>query len=278
MSASVVRFAVWAIAATFMLVPLGARAEAPPPAEAPPAAIEEAVPQPDGEVVDEEAAPPSTPSALGSEQAGADLGETEQAPAGTVSPSAAPVAAPTVPSGGSARRVQTRTATISIRSFTPAPTLEQAVARISELGGYVQSSDVGRVEMRVPMPSIDAAIEALREVGEVVDEQVSGEDVTLEIVTAEARIQELESSRLRVTKMLAFSANVADSLAIEKDLQEVTNQLEAQQGRLRYLNTRASWAPLTVLVSMKARPRVERPNKRRPFAWVGQYGLDHLLD
>jgi hypothetical protein len=155
--------------------------------------------------------------------------------------------------------------------------MDRAVDALEALGAYIQESRTGWASLRVPADRLDAAVEALRGVGEVVREDRTLEDVTLEIVTLEARMRELEASRRRIQGMLAVAATVSDTLAVERTLQQVTSDLEAQQGRHRFLLDRVEFAPLELEVSMKARPAPVRPSNRPPFPWVREYGLEAVL-
>jgi hypothetical protein len=178
------------------------------------------------------------------------------------------------PAGG---RAALRQASVGIRSFEPEQTMAAAVQLLLALDAYVQESETGRAEFRVPADHFDAALAALRQVGEVVREDVTSEDVTLEIVTLEARIQELEASRRRVQGMLEQATTVQDSLDVERTLREVTDELETQQGRLRFVRQRVELSPLSLAVSMKERPTVRMPRERQPFRWVESYGLHEVL-
>ena len=178
---------------------------------------------------------------------------------------------------GSDQRVNIRTASVTIRSFVPEETMAAAVALVVEFGGHVHTSAKGIARMRIPLAHFDDALRAMHDIGEVVDERVVGEDITLEIVTLEARIDELEESRLRIIGMLDLATTVEESLAVEKDLRAVTEELEANQGRLRFIRQQADMAPFTITVSMKARPVAKTPRHHTPFVWVKAYGLDGLL-
>ena len=170
-----------------------------------------------------------------------------------------------------------RRADVGIRSFQPEETMAAAVEALGKLGAWVLQSETGRSEFRVPADRLDAAIVALRSLGEVVREDVSSEDVTMELAVVGGRIAELETSRRRVQEMLLMASTIADSLAVEQTLRSVTEELEGQQGRLRFLRERVELSPLTLAVGMRERPAVKLPRERQPFPWVESYGLSALL-
>lgn len=184
---------------------------------------------------------------------------------------------PAAPASSSGDRAVIRSVAVGIRSFHPAETMDAAVAALEALGAYVQQSRTGHAELRVPADRLDAALEALRGVGEVVREDVASEDVTLELATLQARAEELESSRRRVQSMLVTALDVSDSLAVEQMLREVTGELEAQLGRLRFLRQRVELSPLALDVSARERPAAPLRPERQPFRWVQQFGLEGVL-
>lgn len=210
----------------------------------------------------------------------------QPAPTAGATRPAVPVAAPATPkqpvttkkAESKDERLVTRSAHVAIRSFTPEETLEAAINALEPLGAYIQSSETGSAQLRIPAQNLEKAMEALKGVGEVVDESVNSEDVGLEVVQLRAKIGEVEKSRARILEMLTLSNTVSDSVLIERQLQEITQTLEGHQGRLRYLERRVAETPLALSVSMKARPKVERmPAHRRPHDWVQSYGLGNLL-
>ncbi|MBI5499036.1 MAG: DUF4349 domain-containing protein [Deltaproteobacteria bacterium] len=200
-------------------------------------------------------------------------GSEPETPAVAVEPVAAADAAPARAAG----RAVVREAAVGIRSFEPEATMAAAIRAVGALGGYVQESETGSAELRVPADRLDAALAALREIGEVVREDVTSEDVTMELATLRGRIEQLETSRRRVQGLLAVAETVADSLDVERTLREVTGELESQQGRLRFLLARTELSSVSLVVSMRERPTERLPRVRQPFPWVESYGLDAVL-
>jgi hypothetical protein len=194
-----------------------------------------------------------------------------------VPPVASAGPSPAAPAPSSVDRAVLRSVAVGIRSFHPGETMDAAVAALEALGAYVQQSRTGHAELRVPADRLDQALERLRGVGEVVREDVASEDVTLELATLQARAEELESSRRRVQSMLVTALDVSDSLAVEQMLREVTGELEAQLGRLRFLRQRVELSPLSLDVSARERPAAPLRPERQPFRWVQQYGLEGVL-
>jgi predicted nucleic acid-binding Zn-ribbon protein len=166
---------------------------------------------------------------------------------------------------------------VALRSFTPAETMDQAVRALEEMGGWILESETGRAEFRIPAAQLDDALRVLRRTGEVVQEDVKSEDVSMEIATLQGRIDELDRARRRVQELLAVATTTKEALDVEQRLAEITEDLEAQQGRVRFLEQRVAESPLTLGVSMRGRPAPQGVRRRPPFPWVEDYGLDALL-
>jgi len=120
-------------------------------------------------------------------------------------------------------------------------------------GGFVLSTDVeeqgdrsGRIVLRVPAESFEEAMADARDLGEVVRERVSGEDVTQEFVDLDARLRNFEAQESVLLDLMAKSATVADTLRVQRELQDVQLEIERLRGRLRYLRDQTDLSTITV--------------------------------
>jgi len=176
------------------------------------------------------------------------------------------------------QRSVTRRGYLTLRSFSPATTRAAVIERLEALGAFVQSSDDETLEWRVPIDAFDEVWQHIRKLDEVVQQDIQTTDVTLERLSLRGKIDVLEKSRRRIKGMLAHVTTVSASLEIEQSLADTTRQLEAAEGRLRFLEQRLQLVPLTLRISMKARPNAERQRpSHNPFPWVEDYGLQTLL-
>ena len=150
---------------------------------------------------------------------------------------------------------------------------EQALEAIedlaTELEGYVSHSRSWRVNdqlaatitVRVPVGSFEEARDRIKDLAlEVEAENISGQDVTEEYVDLEARLRNLEAAETELRELLASAQETRqkaeDILAIYRELTNIRGQIEQIQGRMKYLESAASLATLTVNLSAK---EVEEP-------------------
>lgn len=120
-------------------------------------------------------------------------------------------------------------------------------------GGFVLSTTVdeggvrsGMVVLRVPAESFEDALADARTVGEVVREQVSGEDVSQEFVDLDARLRNFEAQESVLLDLMSKSASVADTLRVQRELQDVQLEIERLRGRLRYLRDQTDLSTITL--------------------------------
>ncbi|MHC5019863.1 MAG: DUF4349 domain-containing protein [Planctomycetota bacterium] len=145
-----------------------------------------------------------------------------------------------------------------------------AAAIGKELKGWVVYESQHRVVLRVPAESLDTALEQIGALGEVTDQTVTGSDVTDQHRDNAIRLDNLEKSRQRYLKLLASAEDVKAALAVEKELERVTLEIERLKGQQKSLETSVRFSLVTVSFS-GAYPKKSGPMPG-PLGWVF-YGL-----
>lgn len=151
--------------------------------------------------------------------------------------------------------IKTGDLTVSI----PEDGLQERLRRVVDLarahGGFVLSTSTqergvrsATVVLRVPAEGFEDALADARSLGEVVREQVSGEDVSQEFVDLDARLRNFEAQESVLLDLMAKSASVADTLRVQRELQDVQLEIERLRGRLRYLRDQTDLSTITVTI------------------------------
>jgi len=177
-------------------------------------------------------------------------------------PSPAPAPAPSGSSYGgvdqswSGERLIIRTANMYLVVEDVASALQQITQLASTYKGFVVSSNswqeqdrmMGNIAIRVEVASFDAAMGALRGLAvEVRSESTSGQDVTEEYVDLEARLHNLEVTRVQLEKLLEkTSEKVTDILEVQRELSRVTGEIEQTKGRMQYLEKSSSMSLIQI--------------------------------
>jgi chromosome segregation ATPase len=174
------------------------------------------------------------------------------------------------------RQPLTWTASAEVATHSPERVRAELLDALTGLGAYVQSSQDLSLDLRMPAATFEQAMHLLRYRADTAQHSTRSQDVALELSNLQARLKALTESRDRLRGMLALSTTVADTLLIERDLNQVTQEIESAQGQLRGLDHRLRWVPLQLTITRRShdRPRLQRNN---PFTWVSGYGPRSLL-
>ena len=151
-----------------------------------------------------------------------------------------------------------RNATLIIETDDPAAA-QRKVGLIAETnGGFVvtsefktgttQRSDITvNVILRIPASLFEATLAAVRSTGgKVVEENVSGKDVTEEYVDLEARLRAKKALEAQFLEIMKQARKVSDALEVQSNIANVRTEIEQIEGRRKYLENQASLATITV--------------------------------
>lgn len=140
--------------------------------------------------------------------------------------------------------------------------LQQLDARIAELGGYIESSNVQNgsaysdrryrcadITVRVPAKDVDSLIDKVNTLSNVVSSRKTVDDVTLRYVATESRVKALQTEEARLLELLAKAETMEDLLTVESRLTEVRTELEEVTSSLKVLENQVDYATLYLNVS-----------------------------
>jgi len=129
---------------------------------------------------------------------------------------------------------------------------------VKNFNGYITNSTSkldasgrkqGSITIRVASEKFDGFVSDLSKIGKVMNQNISGKDVTEEYLDAEARQKTQRELEQRLLKLLAEkTARLTDVVEVETKLAAVRENIERTEGRMRYLRDQASYSTLTVSV------------------------------
>jgi hypothetical protein len=138
-------------------------------------------------------------------------------------------------------------------------------ALVARIGGYVDATSVDRrqdavtdatITVRIPSTAIPGLMPALREIGDVIAESTSAEDVTDQYVDVSARLASDQVLEKRLLELAADKGGTIDQvLAVERELARVREEIESYQGQLRQWNDRIAMSTLTLSLTTR-RPEI----------------------
>jgi uncharacterized small protein (DUF1192 family) len=127
-----------------------------------------------------------------------------------------------------------------------------------QFGGYITNSSAtlnasgkkqGTITIRVASDKFDALLGELTKAGKVMNENITGNDVTEEYMDADARVKTQKELESRLLKLLEEkTASLSSVVEVEQKLASVRENIERTEGRMKYLKDQASYSTLAVAV------------------------------
>jgi hypothetical protein len=157
-------------------------------------------------------------------------------------------------------RMVIKNASLSIVVEEPATTMDLISDLADNLGGYVVSSNIYQIQLdsgleipqasitiRVPAESLDQALDAIKSgAGQVLRENVSGQDVTQEYTDLGSRLKNLERAEEQLVEILEASYNTDEVLSVYNRLVEIREQIEMIKGQMQYYEQSAALSSISV--------------------------------
>jgi hypothetical protein len=105
--------------------------------------------------------------------------------------------------------------------------------------------------VRVPAAQFNQTMEEIRATGNrVIQEKVTGQDVTEEFMDLDARIKNQKALEVQFLEIMKRAGKVEDALSVQSELAEVRTEIEKLEGRRRFLENQSSLS--TINVSLQA--------------------------
>jgi hypothetical protein len=153
-----------------------------------------------------------------------------------------------------------RNADLTLEVGAPAEVQRKITSIAESLGGFVVTSEsklqqigdskqelVVNLVIRVPATQFGSALDQIRNTGSrVLQEKMTGQDVTEEFIDLEARIKTQKALELQFLEIMKQAGKVPDALEVQRQIAEVRTEIEKLEGRKRFLENRASLSTITV--------------------------------
>jgi hypothetical protein len=166
-------------------------------------------------------------------------------------------AAPSEASTQAIERKIIRNAKLTIESDSPTEGQSKITTIAESMGGFVITSEFKQggpnasetviITVRVPATQFNEALEKFRTTGNrVLNENVTGQDVTEEFLDLEARIKTQKALEAQFLEIMKQAKNVSDALEVQTQIANVRTEIERMEGRKRYLQNQSSLSTITI--------------------------------
>ena len=136
------------------------------------------------------------------------------------------------------------------RQFSEAATIAATfggfVASSTSAAGDDESLDSGTLVIRVPAESFDKTRDALRKLGKVQREQLSGDDVGGQLADIDARLRNLRAQEEAIRALMAKAKDVNETLTVQNQLGTVRQQIEELSAQQARLNDQVAYSTVTL--------------------------------
>jgi hypothetical protein len=103
----------------------------------------------------------------------------------------------------------------------------------------------------VPATRFASALDQIRNAGErVIQERISGQDVSEEYLDVEARIRTQKALEAQFLEIMKQARKVEDALEVQRELADVRTGIESLEGRRRFLENQAALSTITTTLQM----------------------------
>ncbi|MEH7076073.1 DUF4349 domain-containing protein [Neobacillus drentensis] len=135
-------------------------------------------------------------------------------------------------------------------------TVRSLEEKVLKYGGYIAESNVskegneqvsGSIKIRVPQKHFQAFLhDAESQAAEVLQRNISGQDVTEEYVDLKSRLKSKRVVEERLTTFMKSAEKTEDLLKISADLAVVQEEIEALEGKMKFLENQTSLSTVTI--------------------------------
>ncbi|MFH1635252.1 MAG: DUF4349 domain-containing protein [Chloroflexota bacterium] len=163
-------------------------------------------------------------------------------------------------SDATVERMVIKNADLSIVVEDPAQSMDGIATMAEGMGGFVVTSNLWQntiasgitvphasITVRVPAERLDEALDEIKSgAGEVLRENVSGQDVTREYTDLRSRLRNLEAAEAQLMEIMENATRTEDVLDVYNNLVNVREQIELIKGQMQYYEQAAALSSVSV--------------------------------
>lgn len=140
--------------------------------------------------------------------------------------------------------------------------LSQINQRVSQLEGYIEARNIyngsaysGKVRrnatltIRIPADRLDQFVEQLGGISNIISNEETSDDVTLQYTATESRLKVLKAEEERLLAFMAEAKSVSEMLEIEQRLTEVQAELESLTSQLNVYDNLVDYGTVNLRIS-----------------------------
>ncbi|MGI6705223.1 MAG: DUF4349 domain-containing protein [Clostridia bacterium] len=154
-----------------------------------------------------------------------------------------------------------KSAQVSIETQEFDRTADDLAGKVRMVGGYIENSNIKGIsrnqrpgasqrtayfQVRIPEKSFDQFISDLEGLGNIINKQIHGQDITGQYFDTEARLKSLNIQEQRLLTILGKAERLQDIIELERELQKVRYEIENYTGTLKKWDNMVAYASVSV--------------------------------
>ena len=149
-----------------------------------------------------------------------------------------------------------KTGSLSYEVKNLSETEEKIAAWLEGFGGYIADTWTNRnnmnVTVKVPASSFEDAMNSTGDFGELLSRSISTEDVSENYYDLETRLETRKILQKKLESYLAGAKTISDLLDIERQLNDVTSELESMEKQFRRLSNQIDFSTISISCRLPA--------------------------
>lgn len=167
-----------------------------------------------------------------------------------------------IPSDGEIKGMIIRNADISLQVDNISSSMDKITQLANKSGGYVVSSNLNQdsnssgasISIRVPAQGLNNVLTTLKSFAtQVLQESISGEDITQRYVSLESRLKNLQATKDQLTKIMAGATKTSDVLAVYQELSDTQGRMEVIEGQIKYYKQSVAYSLININLAINPR-------------------------
>jgi len=152
--------------------------------------------------------------------------------------------------------------------------VDQLNSMAKRLGGYVvdsqmdnqQNNAYANMTIKIPAVQFDGARNGLKEIGKVLNQHLTANDITNQYYDADTRLRNWQAEEQRYLEILKQANTVNDIILVENSLSNIRMQIEQLKGQLKLWDHEVAFSTIQVQLQTKPSPvNVDEP--WQPISW-----------
>jgi hypothetical protein len=165
--------------------------------------------------------------------------------------------------GEVATRYMIRNGSLDLSVKDTRETIREIRTMIEDTGGIVSSSYIYEIKegqfgayltLRVPERLFDQTMQQLETYGKATNVQTGVDDVTMQYVDLESRLNNQVAQEKRLIEILDMADTVEDVLEIEKELYRIRGEIESMTAQLTYLKDQVTYSTINLSLREESIP------------------------